>query len=45
MIFNGECSQMDGCQAEADKPVLVLAATNFPWDLGEFLEREVEGKW
>ncbi|KAA6361606.1 MAG: putative katanin 60-PA, partial [Streblomastix strix] len=39
-------TQMDGAQTEGEaeerKPVVVIAATNFPWDLDEALKRRLE---
>ena len=37
--------QMDGMSSEANEPgklVMVLAATNFPWDIDEALRRRLE---
>lgn len=34
--------QMDGISSEAAKVVMVLAATNFPWDIDEALRRRLE---
>lgn len=34
--------QMDGVAGTGDKLVIVLAATNFPWDLDEALRRRLE---
>jgi katanin p60 ATPase-containing subunit A1 len=34
--------QMDGISSNQDKVVMVLAATNFPWDIDEALRRRLE---
>lgn len=33
---------MDGVGADKDKQIMVLAATNFPWDIDEALVRRLE---